>query len=216
MAYPIILDITGRKAAVIGGGKVARRKVIGLLAQGAVVAVTSPKLEKGLAGLVREQGLIWRERGFEAADLDGCILAFAATDDPEVNKAVVEAARKRGVLVNVAETPENGDFSLPANLRRGGLLISVSTGGASPLLAADIRDGLAGQFGDVWAEYIDLMAALRAAVLARGGPASENRELFRALLGADLPIPLAEGDNAELENRIQAACGLSLSDLKGS
>jgi precorrin-2 dehydrogenase / sirohydrochlorin ferrochelatase len=133
--YPVFLDLAGRRAVVAGAGPVALRKARGLLEAGALVTVVAPEWEPEFEDLpVRRL-----RRRFRASDLDGAVLAFAATNDRRVNRRVGEEARKRGILVNVADAPEECCFIVPARVRRGGMQIAVSTGGRSPRLAAELR-----------------------------------------------------------------------------
>jgi precorrin-2 dehydrogenase / sirohydrochlorin ferrochelatase len=100
-------------------------------------------------------------RAYEPGDLEGADLAFAATDSREVNAAVAREARERGVRINVADRPSDGDFAVPSTLRRGGLQVAVSTGGASPTLARRIRNELESSFGPEWAGVVEELDALR-------------------------------------------------------
>lgn len=148
--YPLFMDLAGWRCVVVGGGKVARRKARKLLEAGADVAVISPEITHEIEALPIEM----LRRGYAEGDLAGAFLAFAATDVREVNAAVVREARERGVPVNVADEPSEGDFALPSTLRRGGLQVAVSTGGASPALARSIRQELEGVFVPEWAEVV--------------------------------------------------------------
>lgn len=215
MSYPVILDLKGRTALVVGGGEVARRKVEGLLEAGAKVRLVAPQLGPDLARLAAEGAYEWLARPFDPADLAGCRLVIAATDDQAVNRAVFAAAEKAGLWSNVADQPQLCSFTLPALFRRGELLVTVSTGGASPLVAARLKEELAAQFGQAWEPYLDLLKAVRAAVLAQDRPPEENRAVFEAVVEADLLTPLGQGDWAEVGRRLKEACGLDLKDLKG-
>jgi siroheme synthase-like protein len=100
-------------------------------------------------------------RRYEPGDLVGAALAFAATDSREVNAAVAGEANELGIPVNVADKPAEGDFALPSTLRRGGLQVSVSTGGASPTLAREIRRELEQMFGPEWAGIVEELEKAR-------------------------------------------------------
>lgn len=100
-------------------------------------------------------------RPYAEGDLDGAFLAFAATDVREVNAAVAREAKEKGIPVNVADRPSEGDFALPSTLRRGRLQVSVSTGGASPTLATRIRHELEGLFGAEWAGVVEELGKAR-------------------------------------------------------
>ncbi len=148
--YPLFMDLAGRRCVVVGGGKVAERKARKLLEAGAEVVVISPEITPEIEAMPVE---IFRG-GYAAGDLAEAFLAFAATDVREVNAAVVREARERGVPLNVADEPSAGDFALPSTLRRGGLQVAVSTGGASPALARSIRQELEARFVPEWAEVV--------------------------------------------------------------
>lgn len=216
MSYPVMLNLEERLVLVVGGGRVALRKVRGLLEAGALVRLVSPELCRDLAPLTDHQNLEWLERGYETLDLEGCWLAVAATDDREVNQRIGREAHRAGVWVNVADEPENCGFTVPASLRRGELTLAVSTGGASPLLAARIRDNLAELFDPCWADYCGLLAKLRARILEAGRGSDENRKVFQAVLDADLLSPLREGDRPELAVRLKTAAGVDLDELEAA
>jgi siroheme synthase-like protein len=149
--FPIFLDLSGRRCVVVGGGEVANRKARKLLQARASVVVISPELQPELESVAVEV----HRRPYEEGDLEGAYLAFAATDSREVNARVAREAKERGVPVNVADRPSDGDFALPSTLRRGGLQVAVSTGGASPTLARRIKDELEEVFGPEWAGIVD-------------------------------------------------------------
>jgi len=150
---------------VVGGGAVATRKVRKLLQAGAEVVVVSPEVLSELEGM----GVEVRYRPYEHGDLEGAYLAFAATHSREVNAAVAREAGERGVRVNVADRPSEGDFAVPSTLRRGGLQVAVSTGGASPTLARRIKNELEEVFGPEWAGVVEELETVRRGGGAPGG-----------------------------------------------
>ena len=135
----------------------ANRKARKLLQARAEVVVVSPEVEPELESMA----IAVRRRPYEEGDLDGAFLAFAATDRREVNAAVAREARARGIPVNVADEPSEGDFALPSTLRRGQLQVAVSTGGASPALARRIRRELEGVLGPEWAGVVAALQRAR-------------------------------------------------------
>ena len=149
--YPIFLDLSGRRCVVVGGGEVANRKARKLLQARARVVVISPEIGADLESVAIEV----HRRAYREGDLEGAYLVFAATNVREVNAAVAREAKERGVPVNVADKPSEGDFALPSTLRRGRLQVSVSTGGASPTLARRIRGELEEVFGPEWAGIVE-------------------------------------------------------------
>ena len=121
--YPAFVDIEGKKCVVVGGGKVAERKVRDLLRVGAKVSVISPELSAGLEKLAASGKIKHSKRGFRATDLKGAFLAIAATDDMEINRKV--AAEGSRMLVNVVDKPDLCSFIVPSALRRGPLTIRI-------------------------------------------------------------------------------------------
>jgi precorrin-2 dehydrogenase/sirohydrochlorin ferrochelatase len=136
---------------VVGGGEVANRKARKLLQARAEVVVISPEVRPELESVAVEV----HRRPYEDGDLEGAFLAFTATDSRAANAAVAREARERGIPVNVADLPSEGDFAVPSTLRRGRLQVAVSTGGASPVLAQRIRRGLEDLFGSEWAGVVE-------------------------------------------------------------
>jgi precorrin-2 dehydrogenase/sirohydrochlorin ferrochelatase len=153
---------------VVGGGGVAVRKARKLFQAGADVVVVSPEVLPELEDMSVEV----HERPYEHGDLEGADLVFVATDSREVNAAVAREARARGVRSNVADRPTEGDFAVPSTLRRGGLQVAVSTGGASPTLARRIRHELEEIFGPEWAGVVEELEAVRRS----GGVPDEDLE----------------------------------------
>jgi precorrin-2 dehydrogenase/sirohydrochlorin ferrochelatase len=173
--YPVFLDLAARPCLVVGGGPVAEGKVEGLLAAGARVTVVSPTVTARLAGWAAEGRVTHLARAYRAEDLDGPQVAFAATDDAAVTRAVAADGRARSVWVNAADEPARCDFILPSVMRRGRLVVAVSTGGASPAAARAIREELEGYLTEEHAALVELAAEARADLRRRGrapGPAA--------------------------------------------
>jgi siroheme synthase-like protein len=133
--YPVFLDLKDRPVLVAGAGRIALRKTKGLLDAGARVTVVAPaclpEFESLPIRLVR--------RGFRLSDLGDNVLVLAATDDRLVNHRIGVAAKGKGIFANVADCAEECTFVVPARVERGDVHIAISTGGANPRLAADLR-----------------------------------------------------------------------------
>lgn len=146
--YPIFLNLGGRHAIVVGGGKVAERKARKLLAAGARVHVISPRLTPGLARLRDQKKIGVTIRLYRSRDIAGRaqseapILVFAATDNPAAQRAIRRDAVAAGALVNTADDPAACDFIVPASIQRGRLHIAISSGGADPAFAKWLRQKL--------------------------------------------------------------------------
>jgi precorrin-2 dehydrogenase/sirohydrochlorin ferrochelatase len=130
--YPVFLNLRGKRVLVVGGGPVGVRKAAGLIEAGAIVTLVAPDL-------CRQLPLHWKKRRFRASDLNGQALAFAATNDRRVNARIASQAKQRGIPVNVADSPDECDFLVPARIRRGGFLLAISTGGENPRASAALR-----------------------------------------------------------------------------
>jgi precorrin-2 dehydrogenase/sirohydrochlorin ferrochelatase len=205
--YPVFLDLAGRRCLVVGGGLVAERRVHGLLAADAAVTVASPELTPALAALASGGRIRHERRGFEPDDLDGVDLAFAATDRGEVNAALFQAARARGVWANAADDPAHCTFILPAVVRRGELSVAVSTGGTSPALARAIREELECY---LTAEYVTLteIAAEARRELRAAGRVADAETWRRALLGPEVRQLIVERGREEAKRRLLERLGV--------
>ena len=163
--YPVSLVVDGKPVLVVGGGRVAARKVEGLLVCGAQVTVVAPDVADELQN---RPGVTVEERPYRAGDIDGYRLVVSATDDPAVNRSVHDDAEAAGVWVNSADDPANCTFMLPSVLRRGPITVAVATGGHSPGLAAWLRRRLEDEVGPEYETLLDLLAEARAEVQAEG------------------------------------------------
>ncbi|MCK5480251.1 MAG: bifunctional precorrin-2 dehydrogenase/sirohydrochlorin ferrochelatase, partial [Gammaproteobacteria bacterium] len=137
--YPVCLDLDGRPCVVVGGGKVAERKVKGLLACHAQVKVISPELTEELSRMHAEGMLEWLARPYRKGDLAHTFLVITATDDEQAQQLVQEEAGEQNKLLNVVDVPQRCNFILPATVRRGDLTVAIATGGKSPALAKKLR-----------------------------------------------------------------------------
>ena len=159
---------------VVGGGEVGLEKVEGLLACDADVTLIAPEAHPELVQLALEGSIRWERREYAHGDLDGALIAIAATDDTDLNIRVFEDAEARAMLVNVVDVPPLCNFILPAIVRTGPLAVAISTAGASPALAKRMKREIAELFG--------------AAVREPGHPAQRGAGLGQGN-AADLPGP---------------------------
>lgn len=193
--YMACLQLAGELCVVVGGGAVASRKVEALLESGARVRVVSPAITLGLRKLVDDRRVEWQAREYAAGDAVGARLAFAATDRPEVNQLVAAEARAAGVWVNIADGSDEGDFRVPATLRRGELTVAIATGGSAPGYARRLREWLETVIGPEYGEALALYARARAAILT--APRARQVALWNRLFALDLPtVVRTEGREA--------------------
>jgi len=193
--YPVVLDLGGRLVLVVGGGAVAERKVEGLRAAGASITVVSPRVSARLAKMADDGDIRVRRRAYRRSDLRGVVVVFAATDDRNVNAAVATDARRRRIWVNAADDPDHCDFILPSVLRRGSLLVSVTTGGRSPALARIVREELERLLGSDYALLTDLAGDVRRELQTRGEQATA--EAWTTALRGDVRRLVAAGRREE-------------------
>jgi len=194
--YPMMVDLAGRRCLVVGGGRVAERKVALLLDCGAEVEVVSPAATPKIADLAARGAIRLARRTVRPADLDRAFLVFAATDDARVNRSVADEVRKAGGLVNVADAPEACNFLVPSVVRRGDLTIAISTGGGSPALAKRLRQRLEATIGPEYEAFLSALRELRARAQQAISDPTERQALFRRAVDSDLFEHAARGDKA--------------------
>jgi uroporphyrin-III C-methyltransferase/precorrin-2 dehydrogenase/sirohydrochlorin ferrochelatase len=176
--YPVMLDVRGRRCVVIGGGPVALRKVFGLLEESAAVTVVAPRVVDALAELSAAGRIRLERRRFEAGDVVGALLVFAATNETEVNRAVAAAGRAEGALVNVADDSDVSNIHLPARVVRGDLQLTVGSGGEAPFVVRRLRQLLERLFGESWGEWLTAAGRFRSAVKQLDCDREQEEALF--------------------------------------
>jgi siroheme synthase-like protein len=195
--YIACLRLTGRRCLVVGGGNVGLEKVEGLLACDANVTLVAPDAHPELIQLALEGSIRWERRPYEASDLDGCLIAIAATNSSEVNIRVFEDAEERAMLVNVVDVPPLCNFILPAIVRNGPLAIAISTAGASPALAKRMKREIADAFGEPYAELALLLNEARGWAKATLPTYQDRKEFFESIVsGEPDPIELLRAGDA--------------------
>ncbi len=207
-AYPVFLELGGRKAAVIGEAAVRDGKVEGLLAGGAsqvLVVATAPPSRLDALEREHEPFVTVARRGWQPSDLDGAFIVIASDPARDERDAIAREARRRGALVNVIDDVSNCDWAAPSVVRRGDLAIAVSTGGRSPALARRLRQELEEQFGDEWGELLDVLRQVREQTIpALPDLAERSRRWSRALDLEEAQALMREGRRRELAERLRA------------
>ena len=209
--YPIYLDIRDKHCVVIGGGEVAERKVFSLLNAGAKVTVVSPAVTAVLKGISEAGRVEIKERPFSKGDLKGAFLAYAATDSEDINYKISEEARKRGVLLNIVDKPEMCDFIVPSVVERGLLSVAISTGGASPAFAKRLRLEMEERYGEEYALFLEIMAAIRRKLLTKEAESVKKRKFFNKLASSSIPEMIKAGRWKDVDRTIISLLGKDFS-----
>jgi siroheme synthase-like protein len=197
--YPVLLELAGRRAVVVGELAVEAGKVEGLLAAGAEVTVVAKGPAAALARLAADPRVSVHRRAYGGpADLAGAVICVAHAAEPAVRDAIAADARAAGVLVNVMDDVPNCDFAAPAVVRRGDLLIAVGTGGRAPALASRLRADLSDRFGPEWTELIDLVGRVRTATLPHLPDFEDRSRRWKAALDLDELERLVRAGHGEL------------------
>jgi precorrin-2 dehydrogenase/sirohydrochlorin ferrochelatase len=201
--YPMMVDLTGKRCLVVGGGAVAERKVALLVECGAEVDVVSPKATARLTALASSGRIRLRRRPVRAADLPGAFLVVVATDDPRVNREVAERVRRAGGLVNVADDPAACSVLVPSVIRRGDLTVAISTGGGSPALARKLRQRLEQTVGPEYEAFVAALRLLRERARRAIADPEDRQAIYRRAVESDLFEAAARGDSAAVAARIE-------------
>src|ERR1700746_921781 len=205
--YIACLRLSGRRCVGVGGGGVGLEKVEGLLACAADVTLVAPEAHPELVQLALEGSIRWERRTYEASDLEGCLIAIAATNVTDVNIRVFEDAEARAMLVNVVDVPPLCNFILPAIVRTGPLAVAISTAGASPALAKRMKREIAEMFGEPYANLAILLNDVRGWAKGTLPTYQDRKEFFESVVNGD-PDPvelLRAGDVQAVRELIAAA-----------
>ncbi|MGH7807147.1 MAG: precorrin-2 dehydrogenase/sirohydrochlorin ferrochelatase family protein [Thermodesulfobacteriota bacterium] len=210
--YPVNLDVERRKCVVVGGGKVAEKKVLGLLECGADVSVISPQLVANLKELSDKRVIKYLKRAYKPGDLKGAYLVVASTNSHKVNRRVGEEARRLGILVNVVSAPSLSDFSVPAVLRRGEFMLTVSTSGKSPALSRRLRMELEDAFGDEYDAFTEILGRIRKRF--RDISPENRKRIYTQVAMSSIPLLLREKRLKEAERELKRITGLDFNEIK--
>jgi precorrin-2 dehydrogenase/sirohydrochlorin ferrochelatase len=179
--FPMFVKLEGRRALVVGAGSVGEGKIRGLLLAGARVRVVAPRATARVRAWARAGRIRWEARPFAARDLRGAFLAVVATGSEELNDRVTRLARRLRILVNVVDVPERCDFYYPALVRRGPLVIAISTEGQSPSLAKRLREQIERQYGPELGRVVRELGRARRRLLSQSIDPARRRRLLRQL-----------------------------------
>lgn len=202
---PIFMNVRGASCLVVGGGEVAARKVRLLLEAGARIRLVSPVLCDEMSRLVAENDIHLRSQGFSESDLDEVTLVIAATDDKMVNQLVSSESKKRGLPVNVVDAPELCTFVVPSIIDRSPIVVAVSSGGASPVLARLLRSRLETVIPASYGMLAELVGGFRDRVKAKFASLSERRYFWENILQGPVAEMIFSGQHDSARRTLEQA-----------
>ncbi len=180
MYYPIMIDLAHQKITIIGGGRVAYRKTLNFLAFEGEVTVVSPSFAADFDAVKARIKMTYE--AYEERHIKESFLVVAATDNKSLNTEIGACCKAHGILCNVTSNPALSTFIVPSFIKRGELVISVSTGGNSPGLAKKIKKKLEGQYDESYGEYVEVLGRIRQLVIDKDLNETEKRERLNRLL----------------------------------
>ena len=205
--YPINLDIQDKKCLVVGGGAVGERKVNTLLDCGARVAVVSPTVTDSLAKRFQKKQISLKKRQYQSSDLSGMFLVIGATNDQTLNHRIYKDAKALNILCNIADQPEICNFILPAIVNRGDLIIAISTSGASPAYAKQLRKDLERQYGQEYEKFLHLMGSIRKKLLKDDHEPESHKPLFEKLISEGMLEFVKSKNEENIDSLLESVLG---------
>lgn len=199
--YPINLNVKDKLCVVIGAGDVAYRKAKSLLDAGARVKVISPDISQSTKELDGVVELVNRE--YEDGDLEGAFITIAATDDTDVNTKIAGEAKGKGVLLNVVDKPELCHFYVPSIVKRGNLVLSISTSGKFPALSKKLRKDLEKSFGAEYEKYLELLADARDKVINKYADLDKRKQILNTIVKLPIVELIEKGDIDKAKQEIE-------------
>ena len=201
---PLFVDVKERPCLVVGGGDIAARKAGLLLKAQASVIVVAPKVSASMKALIDNDKVTWLNTVFSAEVLTDTVLVIAATDDEAVNQAVYQQAKSKNILVNVADSPELCDFILPSILDRSPIVVAVSSGGKSPILARQLRARLETLIPPTYGRLANLVGRYRDAVKDKLSTINLRRRFWESILQGKVADHVLAGRDEQGEQLLQS------------
>ncbi len=200
--YPVMINIENKNCLVIGGGKVALRKIKSLLDYDVNITVISPELCSELEDILSQNRINWLKKNYNTIDIKDSNFIFVATNDKSVNKMVYKEAKKKNILVNVVDNSDLCDFIIPSKVKRGDLTISISTNGKSPALTKKIREELEERFGDSYETFVNLLGKVRELASERIKDIKIREALYKNLVYSDYIEQLNNDNKNQVKKRM--------------
>ncbi len=202
---PVFLDLNGAPALVVGGGRVAARKLALLRSAGASVTVVAPAACPEVVARAGRGELHWARRAFRATDVAGMRIVFAAADDAGANYDAAATARAAGIPFNVADDGERSSFILPAIVDRSPLLVAISSGGVAPMLATAVRARLEAMLDQSWTRLAQFAARWRDQIRRKRPSIPSRRRLYEWLLDGPVADAVRAGREQDADRLLSEA-----------
>jgi len=201
--YPVILKLEGRKCLLVGGGRVAGRKIEPLLRAGAIVTLVSPEAVDNIRRYSEEGKIDWLKRKYNKGEAAEYFVVVAATSDTELNRLVSNDAISAGRLINAVDMPDLCNFFVPSVIRRGELQVALSTSGACPALARKLREDLEGQFPETYSGLLRRLREFRIELIASVQGEARRKEILEKVVNSHEVRSYLEGDGEPLEELLK-------------
>jgi precorrin-2 dehydrogenase / sirohydrochlorin ferrochelatase len=182
----VFFDISDKLCLVVGGGRVAERKVRMLLQFRAKVKIVSPRITMALSDLVKKGRVVLAQKEYSPSDLQGVALVFAATDLKGLNEAIKRDAAIHNIPVNVVDDPTLCDFIVPSVVRKGPIVIAISTSGSLPLLSKKLRKEISAGLNEDYVRYARVVGKFRFLVIERVKNEQKRREIMAQVARMDI------------------------------
>lgn len=211
--YPIFISIAGKKVLVVGGGKVAERKIIPLLEKKAVIHIVSPEITEKLHDLAVSGQIIWYNRKFKPQDIQDAWLVIAATNDPVTQKFIADAATTNRIFCNMVSEPEEGSFITPSVIEHGPIQVAISTSGSSPLLTKRLKQELTPVVIRHPINYVNFLERMRKWIIHTEPTPKRREELLLALDNPEIEDFFITGQWRALEDWVKKNYGDNALDI---
>ncbi|NLU47674.1 MAG: bifunctional precorrin-2 dehydrogenase/sirohydrochlorin ferrochelatase [Syntrophomonadaceae bacterium] len=206
--FPIFVSLENKRCLVVGGGKVAERKVENLLEYPVQIDLVSPQATPKLQNWATEGKVNWIARNFQLTDIQDAFLVFAATDDLQINREIARLCQKEGILVNAVDDPAYCDFFVPSIIRRNSLVLAISTEGKSPAYAKRLRRQMEEIITDAHGKFVDLLGEQREIVKETVPDIRIRQAIFEAMAGLDILDLITAGRDEEIKERFKECMSL--------
>jgi len=198
--YPIHIDLKDKPCLVVGGGRVAERKIKKLYLAGAAVTVISKDFTPTIKQLQQEKKITFLQRSYQSGDMEDYFLVFAATNNQTVNLQVCDEAESKGILVNSVAGVDQGSFILPASCQVGALQLGITTNGESPALSARLRRYFQAKLSSLSPDMVDEVAHLRKEMVDANSSQVKEQAAQRMNLAIDQLIETLENQKVNVKD----------------